>query len=118
MLKILVLLSLLNNILNSIHLDLIVSNIPFFAVDPYPEHPISLAMLNDGTLVHGFLEGSKRHLKTGGSVVMVYYEMAGEVNNPSVQAPKHNYQVELKFRVDSQQDIQKGPISIYEMRPK
>ena len=95
--------------------DLIVANIPFFAVDPYPEYPISVAMLDSGTLIHRFLEGSKKHLKENGRVVMVYYDMGGDINNPSVQAPKHNYHVELKFRVDSQQDIQKGDISIYEM---
>ena len=96
--------------------DLIVANIPFFCEEPYPDHPISLAMLNNGTLIHRFLEESKEYLTKEGSVIMVYYEIGGEINHPFVQGPKHNFQVECRSRIDSRMEIQKGPMSIYELR--
>jgi methylase of polypeptide subunit release factors len=96
--------------------DLIVFNHPFFAGEPYQEVPVSLAMLDDGELINRFLETARTYLVQDGRVVMPYFEMAGETNNPMTQGPKHGYQTERRFKLSAKEGLQKGDISIYELR--
>lgn len=98
--------------------DLIVFNHPFFPAEPYPEIPVSLAMLNNGELIHRFLDDARRYLEMAGRIIMPYFEMAGKVNDPLVQGPKHGYQTEMRFRLNAQDGLQKGNILIYELGQK
>jgi methylase of polypeptide subunit release factors len=102
--------------------DAIVFNHPFFFDDSIDNvadmDNVELAMLDRGKIIHRFLEEAKVFLETDGTIVMPYYHVAGEVNDPGVQALKHNYCVNLKMRREITSGLQQGLISIYELRLK
>lgn len=96
--------------------DIIVFNHPFFPENPIKDIPVSSAILDSGNLIHRFLKEAKTYLKAGGKIIMPFYDIAGVVNDPKVQAPKHSYKVRLLFTVTVKSGLQLGKILIYELQ--
>jgi methylase of polypeptide subunit release factors len=98
--------------------DLIVFNHPFFAGVPDKNVPSTIVMLDDGVIIHKFLKDATKCLNSGGSIIMPFFESAGETNNPGVQGPKEGYDTKRIYceEIDDE-NIQKGQFSVYELRP-
>lgn len=97
--------------------DVIIFNHPFFSEKPLKEFPVTIAFFDDGKLIHKFLDEAPRYLNPGGSIIMPFFEFAGEVNNPEIQAPLHDYDVALKYKIDvNDENIQKGIFSVFELK--
>jgi len=96
--------------------DLIVFNHPFFPADSIQERPVSISMLDKGDLIHEFFRQAKTQLSRNGVIVMPYFHSAGDINDPEIQAPKHNLDVQVALRKKVDTGIQKGLISIYQIR--
>ncbi|MDO8524461.1 MAG: methyltransferase [bacterium] len=103
---------LLEKISKDSDVGLIVFNHPFFS-DPDENAPES--MLGPGELVHRFFEEAKERFPST-PIVMPYYHKAGPINDPAEQAPKHGYNVTERLRLDVRTGLQRGPVSIYEIR--
>jgi methylase of polypeptide subunit release factors len=95
--------------------DIIIFNHPFFSDTTIENLLVSSSMLERGKLIHRFFEEAKFYLKKGGLIIMPYFHVAGPINDPSKQAPKHGYKVFERFRVEAKSGLQKGPISVYEI---
>lgn len=95
--------------------DVIVFNHPFFPSEPIKDKPVSVSMLDTGSLIHRFLKDSKLHLRAGGRIIMPYLQLAGETNDPEIQAPKHGFKVNVVVRQNVDAGLQKGLISIYHL---
>lgn len=94
--------------------DVIVFNHPFFpAPSDIHKNPPTIAMLDDGNLLQRFLAQAKVHLKRDGIIIMPFLHMAGDTNNPAVQAPPHGYKIEEVFATTITEGVQQGPFSIY-----
>jgi len=98
--------------------DLIIFNHPFFSDDPIPESPISKAMLDSGDLFQRFLRECKNRLNGGGIIITVYFDVAGDTNNPSIQGVKNGYIVTERFNLKVSTGLQKGHILIHELTLK
>ncbi len=96
--------------------EVIVFNHPFFPASPKIFEPVEVSMLDSGILIHRFLEDAKQHLVEGGVIIMPFFHLAGDTNNPAVQGPKHGYQIEEKSRIENTEGLQKGETSIYVLR--
>jgi len=94
--------------------DLIVFNHPFFPDEPIEGEPVSAAMLDPGVLIHRFLEEAKTYCR--GSIIMPFLHLAGEVNDPGVQAPRHGLSIIDKFTCEVDNGLQRGRFSIYELK--
>jgi release factor glutamine methyltransferase len=96
--------------------DLIVFNHPFFSDGSMREQlNADFAKLKRGRLIHRFFAEAKSFLKKDGFIVMPYFHMAGQINDPAVQAPKHGYLVKERYSMKVTIGLQKGDISIYEI---
>ncbi len=99
--------------------DVIVFNHQFFSDGPMSEQlSVDFSIIKRGSLIHRFFEDVKKFLNKDGVIIMNYFHLAGPVNNPAVQAPKHGYIVSERFNLKVTAGIQKGPVSIYEIRLK
>lgn len=99
--------------------DVIVFNHPFFSDGSIKEQlNANFAMLERGTLIHRFFNDAKKFLKKDGLIVMPYFHIAGPINDPSIQAPKNGYKVFERFHMNVTTGLQKGLVSIYEIRLK
>jgi len=98
--------------------DCIVFNHPFFPAKPLDDVLVSRTMLDEGDLLARFLTESKNYLKEKGSIIMPYFHIAGEENDPGIQAPAFGYDVSVKLRNDVGQGVQKGLFSIFELKRK
>jgi methylase of polypeptide subunit release factors len=98
--------------------DIIVFNHPFFPGSPEGLEPAAASMLDPGTLIHRFLGSARRHLTDAGRIIMPFFHLAGEVNNPGAQAPGHGYEVVELERTRQDGSLQNGDVSIYELRPR
>ncbi len=98
--------------------DIIIFNHPFFSTQTMEEDIITKSVNNNGSLIHRFLEDSKKFLTKGGLIVMPYFHLAGEINDPAVQAPKHGYTVKEISRGNLNTGLQKGETSIYILKLK
>jgi methylase of polypeptide subunit release factors len=96
--------------------DLIVFNHPFFPDTPEGRPKVAASMLDPGLLIHRFLEDAKRFLTGGGRIIMPFFHLAGDVNNPEVQGPRHGYLVLEAMRIVEADGLQNGEISIYELK--
>lgn len=96
--------------------DLIIFNHPFFS-DGSMEEQITtdFSKLDRGELIHRFFDDAKTHLLLGGKIIMPYYHLAGPVNDPGVQAPRHGYRLERRWHMKIDTGLQKGWHSIYEL---
>lgn len=99
-------------------IDVIVFNHPFFADKTMKKMLVTKTMNEKGQLIHRFFEDSKKFLKPGGVMVMPYYHVAGPINDPEIQAPKHGFKVETKMRLECKTGLQKGLVSIYQIERK
>jgi len=97
--------------------DAIIFNHPFFPDSAQGRAPVARTMLDAGELIHRFLKDAKGFLTGGGRIIMPFFHLAGETNDPSVQGPKHGYKVrELSYIIELE-GLQRGDISINELRP-
>ncbi len=100
--------------------DIIVFNHPFFAfgsIDNLTKPNFSEKLCIEDQLIHTFLEEAKKYLKKNGVIIMPYFHMVGEINDPGVQAPKHDYKVvQHEFSITT--GLQQGEVSICELRLK
>ncbi|HYJ04187.1 MAG TPA: methyltransferase [Chthoniobacterales bacterium] len=71
--------------------DIVIFAQPYFAGCPDPRYPFTYGMLDEGELIHRFFEQAKAHVRE--RILMTYLDLAGDVNNPRVQGPKHGYRV-------------------------
>ena len=93
--------------------DIIVFNHPFFC-DISKKYK-NVSMINDGSLLHKFLNEARIHLKKNGFIIMPYFHQAGLANNPMIQALRYRYKVLEVFSLVSVTGLQRGPISIYKL---
>jgi methylase of polypeptide subunit release factors len=111
-----------SDLLNNIRVqkfDVIVFNHPFFSDGSMREQlNADFAMLERGSLIHRFFEDAKKFLKKDTVIVMPYFHVAGPINDPAIQAPKHGYDVIERYSMNVISGLQKGPVSIYEIRLK
>jgi len=91
---------------------LIVFNHPFFPASPKHLPRVAISMLDDGGLIKRFLEDAKRYLAAEGSIVMPFFHLAGEVNDPRIQGKAHGYKVEVLHETNETETMQAGKISI------
>ena len=97
--------------------DIIVFNHPFFHDDSFERH-IKQGFLGRGKLIHRFLNDAKSFLKEGGIIIMPYFHLAGEINDPAVQGPKHGYSIKEKFNFNTKTILQRGANSVYILKLK
>jgi methylase of polypeptide subunit release factors len=103
--------------------DYIEFNHPFFpvaksSVDPHNKYPVLRSMLGGTKLIHRFLKEAKPLLKKDGAIIMPYFHLLGETNNPAVQGKKQGYNVTEVYNCINTQGLHQGLISIYELRLK
>lgn len=99
--------------------DVIVFNHPFFSDDSIGDRlNANFAMLERGSLIHRFFEEVKKFLKKESLIIMPYFHVAGPINDPAIQAPEHGYEVIERYGMNVTSGLQKGPVSIYEIRLK
>lgn len=98
--------------------DFIVFNQPFFGDDPLPGDTISASMLDSGDLIKRFLQEAPKYLNPGGIIMMPFYDIAGETNNPVIQGPKYGFDVKTTFSTNTNTIIQSGKITIHELTLK
>ena len=104
--------------------DCIVFNHPFFAGDGTSTHPVAPSMMEINPIscptgrspLLDFLAQAKNHLTPDGVIIMPYFHLAGPENNPAVQAPKFGYTVQERWSVNVNTGLQRGPVSIYELK--
>lgn len=97
---------------------IIVFNHPFFAGDSteFAHYPVAKSMLDDGKLIHSFLEETKERFNENlNKIIMPFFKLAGPVNDPGIQAPIHGYVVTKMLSVDINCGLQNGEIVIYEL---
>jgi len=95
--------------------DIIIFNHPFFSDETMEGMKVEKTMREQGKLIHRFFDDCKNFLNQDGIIIMPYYHIAGETNDPEIQAPEHNLDVAIRFRHDCKGGLQKGLVSIYEL---
>ncbi len=95
--------------------DTIIFNQPFFPGKPDPDDAVAMCMLDPGDVIQRFLSQAPAYLKPGGVIVMPHLAMAGPVNNPAIQGPKHGYKVETGMNMQISEGLQQGEFSVYEL---
>jgi len=98
---------------------LIVYHHPFF-FDATIEELLQIEDLDNiklprGNEIHRFFEDARNFLSDGGRIIMPYYHIAGRVNNPEIQAPKHGYQVIERWKGNVRDGLRPGKTAIYEL---
>lgn len=93
----------------------LIFNHPFFPEDPYKEISVSKSMLGREDLIHRFFNTAPRYLRKNGCIIMSYFHLAGDSNNPSIKGPKHGFKVYERFKLNVSDGLQQGSFSIYEL---
>ncbi len=97
--------------------DVIVFNHPFFDATPNPDKPITKCWFDDGRLLNKFLEEAPNYLLEGGIIIMPFFKFAGETNNPEIHGPRKNYQVDLLYKEnENDQNLQKGEFCVFSLK--
>ena len=96
--------------------DLILFNHPFFDI-PAQSEEVSKTMVQPQSLLSIFLQEAKARLSKNGSILMPFFHLAGNANNPQIQGPKYGYFVKEAFTMAATTGLQQGKISIYELIP-
>lgn len=101
--------------------DFIVFNHPFF-----PEVPeefdnnfndlLKCSMLGGEELLPRFFQDAKKHLHPEGLIVMPYFHLAGEQNNPKLRGQEAGYRIIAEQRFSSAVGAQRGDFSIYSLQ--
>jgi len=98
--------------------DFIVFNQPFFPGDPGNsprKHTLACSMMNNGELIQRFLEEALNYLTEQGRIMMPFFLMAGDTNNPAVQGSKYGYNIDTYFEFVSDNGVQQGKLTIHEL---
>jgi len=93
--------------------DIIVFAHPYFAGKPDPSLPFTFGMLDEGDLVHRFLDQARSHVKE--RLIMCHLDLAGEFNDPGVHAPKYGYKVRRHSPERLTTGEQQGIFTVYEL---
>lgn len=73
--------------------DLIFFNHPFFSCKPIDKYPMALSVFDEGLLIQDFLKNAPIYLKKNGVIVMPFFSLGSEENDPEIQAKKYHYRV-------------------------
>ncbi len=95
--------------------DLIIFNHPFWPINP-TEQKVSISILGGVEVIHNFFDSVGNYLNQGGIIIMPYFHLAGEENDPGIQAPKHGLGVEVAFRAEVSKTLHTGLMSIYKIK--
>jgi len=93
--------------------DVVIFNHPFFAADPLDDVPVSRAMMDSGDLIHRFLRDCRSFCHS--LIIMPFFHLAGDTNDPGVQAPLHGYRILRQHKFSVLEGLQQGAFSIYEI---
>ncbi len=97
--------------------NVIVFNHPFWPAKHKEESPITRAMFDEGQLIHSFLDQAPKHLTKDGLILMPFFHLAGDLNNPEVQAKQHGYEIKTVYQADLNNDkIQRGLFSVFQLQ--
>lgn len=96
--------------------DVVLFNHPFFADDPIEGLPVSKAMLDDGRLLWRFFQEVRQFTWRKSRILMPYFELAGETNHPR-QGEKAGFIVSCVHKGEVGEGLQRGPFSIYQLKP-
>lgn len=94
--------------------DVIIFCQPYFAGKPDPMMPFTFGMLDDGELIHRFLEKARSHAKE--RILMSHLTLAGDTNNPGVQGPRYGYKIKEYAREILTTGEQQGMFCVYELQ--
>jgi len=97
--------------------DLIIFNQPYFPItprefDPKGKYPILVSMCGGDGLINNFLYQAK-HYRPKSRLLMSFYHILPDTNNPAVRGPKHGYKVETMLHTTQKDGLQQGDKSIY-----
>lgn len=106
---------LFNRIPKNEKFDVIVFNHPFFPGEPIKDIPVSSCIMDGGELIHCFFEQIVDYLKEKSILIMPFFHLAGDLNDPGIQAPKHGFKIKRRHKIKSEDELNKGDISIYEI---
>ncbi len=93
--------------------DVIIFAQPYFPDDPIEEFPVTLGMLDSGSLMQRFLNDAKKFVK--GSIFMPFLDWISDPNNPKIQGIKNEYRVQEVLKEKLGSGIQQGIFSVYEL---
>ncbi len=93
--------------------DVIIFAQPYFPGDPIEKFPVTLGMLDSGSLIQRFLKDAKKFVK--GSIFMPFLDWVSDPNNPKIQGIKNGYRVQEVHKEKLDKGIQQGIFSIYEL---
>ncbi|MFH1771021.1 MAG: class I SAM-dependent methyltransferase [archaeon] len=99
--------------------DIIVFNHPFFIGNYDKNKPVSISMVDNGSLLHRFFNDAKDFLRDNGLIIMPYFHFAGLENDPGIQIKMHpEYSLIDKHTENINTELHKGPASIYQIELK
>ncbi|MEK6890475.1 MAG: methyltransferase [Nanoarchaeota archaeon] len=75
--------------------DFGVFNHPFWPGSPSPKYPVTKSWRDEGSLLKRFLKEASTRINPGGYIIMPFFSLAGDTNNPEIQAPLEGYKVDL-----------------------
>jgi hypothetical protein len=93
--------------------EIVVFNHPFFAARPFSSIPTSASMMDSGGLIKRFFRQVK--FCNPEMIIMPFYHLAGNINNPQVQAPRFDFKVSCLVRSHGI-GLQRGKVAIYAIR--
>lgn len=94
--------------------DVIIFCQPYFADKPDPMMPFTFGMLDEGDLIQRFLDEARSHVKE--RILMSHLDLAGDTNDPRVQAPRYGYSVEQYACERLTTGEQQGLFCVYELK--
>ena len=96
--------------------DIILFAQPLFGANPIEDFPVTRGMLDDGELIHRFLQDSQNYLKPDGKIYMVAWDFSGPINDPLTQIKKHQtLQAKSVLEMEIQVGVQQGKIAVIEI---
>jgi len=100
--------------------DVIVFNHPFFSEepeefegDPNQDEMLRRSMLGGTKLLQRFFREAPQYLKENGIIIMPYFQLAGPENDPKNHFKKYGLKIINEYKIDSEQGLQIGDVSIY-----
>ncbi len=88
---------------------------PYFANNPPENDTIAASMLNNGELIKRFFIEVPEYLNPNAKILMPSFNLAGDVNNPTIQGSKYGFTVETTYSVECFTGLQKGIIGLHEL---
>ena len=95
--------------------DIVIFCQPYFAGKPDPMMPFTFGMLDEGDLIQRFLDEGRSHANE--RILMSHLDLAGDTNDPRVQAPHYGYTVTEYAREHLITGEQQGMFSVCELKP-